>query len=249
MGRLKIIFTKLQEAARKGVGAAPGAELVRDGLISFTALSLLSHVLSAGALTPVGLAFLVFTQTVTLIFLAGTSRLRLPHHVDAAERQLHAGLRRALRLPHGSILGYGYLGLALASPVIGALIVVFPKTTLYHTFGYIYGRSTLLPWRQWGLCLCTIVPATALFLKDKAEAGRLRRSTSRTLNAGLFAASVGELMVFAPVLAGLHGGLLLPLVVLGAGLTCVLTILGFTAPELEELAEQLVEGTTQSGEE
>ena len=234
-----------QEVTRRRVNAAPGQELLRDGVLAFTALSFLSHLLNVGAFTVLGGLAMLLAQLSTILLLWSSSRAKLPRSASAAERRARAGARQAMRLPHGSILGHIYLSLAIASPLLGVTAALLPKLSMYHALGYVYGRSTLLPWRQWGLAGSTLVPAIALFLKDKAEKGRLGRSTSRILNAGLFGASLGELMVFAPILAARHGGALLPVLVAKAAVACLTAVLGFTAPEIEEFAEQLVEHTSE----
>jgi hypothetical protein len=41
--------------------------------------------------------------------------------------------------------------------------------TLYHTFGYVYGKSTMLVWKAVGAGLMTVLPAMAYTLKASPQ--------------------------------------------------------------------------------
>ncbi|KAL6771398.1 hypothetical protein ACKKBG_A26210 [Auxenochlorella protothecoides x Auxenochlorella symbiontica] len=227
----------LEEASRKHTKRSAGPDVLRTGLAAYALLSLATHFFYPATLSPLAAVLVLLTHGTTLVLLGSQARVSPPDSAQRGAQTVADGARAALRLPHGSILGRLYLLLSLAAPALGALVVLVPQTSLYHTLGYVYGASTLLPWKLFGVGMLTIAPAVTLTLKDKAEAGLLSRSIPRTLNAGLLGASLGHLLIFGPILAQAHGGALLPFIVLGATLATLTAILGFTAPELEELAE------------
>jgi hypothetical protein len=78
----------------------------------------------------------------------------------------------------------------------GAAYFLAPRVTLFHIFGYDYGKSTQLVWKALGAgALVTVMPALTVALKHKADVGMMAATPARTLNAGLLATSLGHLLV------------------------------------------------------
>ena len=116
-------------------------------------------------------------------------------------QRLPNNLPSAFALRRRSALAALYLLLTIAFPLTGLAYFVAPHYTLYHTFGYVFGKSTMLLWKMLGGGLMTLLPAMTFTLKDKTESDLLGRSISRTLNLGLGIAAVGHLLVFGALTA------------------------------------------------
>jgi hypothetical protein len=239
------------------------AELARrHALQSWTAdtlrVGLMTHFVASG--------FLMFTHPATLTFLGAlvegavgaytaaipaSQMLGTPQDRQRVWRDYRnpvSTMRRFLTLrstgPNArfSWLASLYAMLAVALPIAGAFYTLAPHYTLYHTFGYDYGKSAHLQWEYIGLAaLCTLFPALLSALKHKADIGMLGPSIPRTLNAGLMAASLGHLLTLGPILTKAHGGWLLPIIIGTWGTALMTSLLGMVAREATQLAQNVVE--------
>ena len=80
-------------------------------------------------------------------------------------QRLPNNLRGVFSLRRRSALGALYLLITLAFPLTGLAYFLAPHYTLYHTLGYVFGKSTLLLWKLLGGGLMTLLPAITYTLK------------------------------------------------------------------------------------
>ncbi|KAL4433392.1 hypothetical protein ABPG77_010245 [Micractinium sp. CCAP 211/92] len=230
----------LEECARKHMERTFTADTLKLGLAGFAALDIALQFYYPRTMTALAAVVFMLSRGLALalpaaqLFISADDRNRLWRDF----RRLPRTLPRALSLRQPTMSGLLYLLLTAAFPVAGAAYFAAPKTTLFHTFGYAYGKSTYMTWKGVGGALMTVLPAMTYTLKDKAENGLLGRSVARTLNIGLMLASVGHLLVFGPILNQGHGGWLLPILTATWGTALLASMAGLAAPEVTHLLEQ-----------
>ncbi|GAB4819414.1 hypothetical protein N2152v2_006460 [Parachlorella kessleri] len=222
----------LEEAARKHMLRTFTADTLKAALMAFSAGNILLQLYYPATLTPLAAMALALAMAATFALPAG----QLLGREDADRvwrdfRRLPHNLYYLTTLRKFSFAGALYLLLTWMFPLAGLLYFVAPKYILYHTFGYVYGKSTQFLWKAIGGGLMSVVPAMTYTLKDKAENDLLGRSIPRSLNFGLMLASIGHLLVFGPILARGHGGFLLPLLTSSWATSLVAAMAGLATPE------------------
>ncbi|PRW20778.1 Meiotic nuclear division 1 [Chlorella sorokiniana] len=243
----------LEECARRGQAylLTFTADTLKLGLVAFAAMNIALQVcsavicrfyyprtLTAAAAIASGLAMsLLAALPASQLLVAPEDRARVWNDFRRLPRDLLSGMW----LRRSSLPGALYLLLTIAFPVAGLAYFLAPNTTLYHTFGYVYGKSTAMVWKGIGAGLMTILPAMTFTLKDKAENELLGRSIARTLNLGLMAAAIGHLLVLGNILNHGIGGFLLPAVTATWGTALLASMAGLAAPEVAAIAEQTAE--------
>lgn len=228
-------------------------------LHSFTAdilkLGLLGHGLSwmflflnyPATLTPTATILEAIAATATAFIPASTMLFTRQDRRDAWDRFKHLPDQFRSFFPataHGRYpwLATIYSLLSLAMPAAGLVYFIAPRFTLYHTFGYDYGKSAQLIWKAIGAgALMTIIPAMTAALKHKAEIGKMATTPARMLNMGLMGAAIGHLLVLGPIMAQGHGGLMMPGVVGAWAVTLLTSMLGLAAPEVREFVQEVSE--------
>jgi hypothetical protein len=237
----------LEELTRGNLLRTYTADILKMGLIAhsvaaFASMLLFPRTLSVGWVIIEGLAALATAA------LPASSMLSMPEDRSRVWRDIQnmpnwaAGALRFRGLPQRrfSWLAVMYNMLTVNFIAAGALYFIAPKWTLYHTFGYDYGASTHYLWRFIGTgALMTLLPAATMALKHKADIQRMSAAPARTLNIGLMGTSLGHLMVLGDVLAKGHGGMLLPALLGAWGGALFTSMLGLTAPEVTQMAEEV----------
>ncbi|KAI7838055.1 hypothetical protein COHA_008138 [Chlorella ohadii] len=235
----------LEECARRGQAylLTFTADTLKLGLVAFAAMNIVlqfyyPRTLTAAAAIASSVAMcLLAALPASQLLVAPEDRARVWNDF----RRLPGDLLSGTWLRRSSLPGALYMLLTIAFPAAGLAYFVAPNTTLYHTFGYIYGKSTAMVWKGIGAGLVTILPAITYTLKDKAENELLGRSIARTLNLGLMAASIGHLLVLGTVLNHGIGGFMLPAVTATWGTALLASMAGLAAPEVAAIAEQTAE--------
>ncbi|PRW44480.1 Meiotic nuclear division 1 [Chlorella sorokiniana] len=154
-------------------------------------------------------------------------------------------LGRTLAPRSGSLLAGAHFLLALLFPASGFLLAVAPWFTLYHFWGYSYGKAAFLLARLAGFADLLIVPIAQLALKSFAERGALASPAVRALNIGVLLAALIHTAVELRMVAGAPAGFLLPVNLstwVFAGLTSAASLVAGGRPadlvaEMKEVAE------------
>ncbi len=246
------MLVALEELTRGNLLHTYTSDILKMGLIAhsvaaFASMILFPRTLSVGWVALEGLAALATAA------LPSTSMLTRPEDRSRIWRDVQnmpswalgaLRFRSTAASPHRrfSWLAVMYNLLTINFFTAGMLYFVAPKWTLYHTFGYDYGASTHYLWKFIGAgALMTLLPAATMALKHKADIQRMSAAPARTLNVGLLGTSLGHLMVLGDVMAKGHGGGMLLPVLLGTwGGALATSMLGLTAPEVTQIAEEVM---------
>jgi hypothetical protein len=237
----------LEELTRGKLLHTYTADILKFGLVAhsffaFASMILFPNTLSAGWVALEGLAALATAALpASSLFTKPEDRSRIWRDIQNMPSWAAGALRfRAPPQRRFSWLAIMYNLLSVNFLTTGMLYFLAPNWTLYHTFGYDYGVSTHYLWRFIGSgALMTVLPAATMALKHKADIQRMSAPPARTLNVGLLGTSLGHVIVLGDVLAKGHGGMLLP-VLLGAwGGAMGTSMLGLTAPEMSQMAEEV----------
>lgn len=238
----------LEEAARKNMLNSFTGDTLKLGLVGFSAFKAAEYVFYPLTKTPWGMAlewivvsFAALLPASQLLF-SRDDRSRL--HRDFI-RPAPSHIKQLFQFRKFSITAIMYTFLTVTMVVSGLSYIMLPKFTMYHGFGYVYGKSTTMLWRAIGGGHLTLMTALCYTLKEKSEDNLLSKSIARMLNMGLLATSVGHMLVFAPMLSEGHGGFLLPVVSAMWGFAMLTSMSGLSAPEFEQMAKELKEETEE----
>jgi len=237
----------LEELTRGELLHTYTADILKLGLVAHSVFALASYILfprtlSAGWVALQGLAALATTALpAASLFNKPEDRSRIWREIQNMPSWAADALKfRAPAQRRFSWLAIMYNLLAVNFFAAGMLYFVAPKWTLYHTFGYDYGASThyLCSFIGTGK-LMTVLPAATMALKHKADIQRMSAAPARTLNVGLLGTSLGHVMVLGDVLVKGNGGMLLPVLLSVWGFSLATSMLGLTAPEVSQMAEEV----------
>lgn len=232
----------LEEAARGRMLNSFTADTLKLGLLGFTSAKAAEYLLYPMTKTPpaVLIEWLAIGATWMLpashLLFTKTDRQRLNRDFVRTWRSHVSGLLKLRRYTFTAAL---YTLLTVAFFVAGAGYAFLPKFTMFHTFGYVYGKSTTMLWRALGVADMTLMPAITYTLREKSESNLLAKTIPRTLNLGLMVASVGHMLVLGPILSKGFGGFMLPSLAATWGTALLASMIGMAAPELNSLVEQV----------
>lgn len=249
------LLLALSELAHSGLSRTYTADVLKVGAIGHGISSMLLLVLYglrtttfAWSILEGGAAALTALIPATQLLTSEEDRTRFQRDLKVFPTWLR-GVLTFSSIPRRrySWLATLYSILALNMFMAGASYFVAPRWSLYHTFGYDYGSSTHYMWRLIGLgALMTIMPSVLMALKHKADIQRMGATPARTLNLGLVGTSIGHLLVLTPIATKLHGGMLMPVVLGTWSAALVTSMLGLAAPEVQEMAEQVVDAAQKT---
>ena len=244
----------LEELARGGLLHTLTADLLKMGLIghsiaSLTLLATYFRTICINWVVVEGLAAIAtFALPASSLLTTPTNRARIWSTLRTIPNlAMGAFLRPQQRRFSWLALMYNTL---MANVLVAGLSYIFaPRWSLYHAFGYDYGKSAHYMWSLIGSgALLTLVPATLMALKHKADTQRMAATPARTLNVGLMGTAIGHMLVLGPwMFKGWNAGALLPGLVGSWGGVLVTSMLGLAAPEVQHMAEEVVEAATATG--
>lgn len=227
----------LEEATRKSMLQSFTGDTLKLSLIGFAAFKAAEYIFYPFTKTPWAMALEL--AVLSLTFLLPASQL-LFSRSDRSRFRLPPSLPR-FKPSTTSITAFFYTFLTIAMPLSGLMYIILPKYTMYHGFGYVYGTSTIMLWRAIGGGHISLLTGLCYTLKEKADDGLLSKSIARILNIGLLATSVGHMLILGPMLSNgqQEGGFLLPLVTAMWGSALLSSMMGLSAPELKQMAEEI----------
>jgi len=234
----------LEEAARKNMLNSFTGDTLKLGLVGFSAFKAAEYGLYPLTKTPWGMAlewvvlsFAALLPASQLLF-SRADRSRLQRDFI---RPAPSHIKQLFQLRKFTITAIMYTFLSVAMAVSGFSYIMIAKFTMFHGFGYVYGKSTIMLWRAIGGGHLSLMTALCYTLREKAEDNLLSKSIARMLNMGLLATSVGHILILGPMLSKGHGGFLLPVVSAMWGNAMLTSMAGLSAPEFEQMADELQE--------
>ncbi|GAB4822668.1 hypothetical protein N2152v2_009714 [Parachlorella kessleri] len=190
------------------------ADVLRLGLAGVGALNVLTTLYYTATWNPVNLPLELLSNGFT--FLLPAADLLLNGRLKGISRDW----RSWLNLRSNSALAMVHSLLVLAFPLAGAAFFFAPRFTLYHLFGYAYGKSTFILWKMAGAADMTVVPAVHLALKEASDRGLVGRQMEpqhaqgvRSLAGGQALAGLVHMAVLLPLMLRAPWGWLMPLAV------------------------------------